>query len=78
MTVKTPEQIAELVDALKWALPLAERAIDDHRMERLRCGHNDITGTYKNGQTWVGIYQSEVDQIEAVRAILKEQDDVRS
>lgn len=53
-----------LRDALAWALPLAEWAIDDHRLERLRCGHSDIHGTYKNGVTWAGIYQSEVDQIE--------------
>lgn len=60
----------ELLDALRWALPLAERAMDDHRMERIRCGHSDISGTYKNGVTWAGIHQSEVDQIEAARAAI--------
>ena len=63
-------RVAKLEEALRWALPLAERAVDDHRMERMRCGHNDITGTYKNGVTWVGIHQSEVDQIEFAREVL--------
>lgn len=58
--------------ALRWALPLAERSVDDHRLERVRCGHSDIHGTYKNGVTWAGIYQSEVDQIEEARQTLKE------
>lgn len=62
--VKALEGVTE---ALKWALPLAERAVDDHRMERIRCGHSDIVGTYSNGQSWVGIHQSEVDQIEKAR-----------
>ena len=61
-----------LREALKWALPLAERAQDDHRMERIRCGHTDIVGQYKNGVSYVGIYQSEVDQIEEARAALSE------
>lgn len=62
--------LGEARDALTWALPLAERAVDDHRMVRIECGHSNITGTYKNGQTWVGIHQSEVDQIEAARTTL--------
>lgn len=54
----------DLLKALDWALPLAKIAIEDHRMGRLKAGHNDITGTYKNGDTWVGIYQSEIGEIE--------------
>lgn len=72
-----PEKLAaalrgrdRVVEALRWALPLAERAMDDHRLERIRCGHSDIHGTYKNGVTWSGIWQAEVDQIEAARAAL--------
>lgn len=60
-----------LREALKWALPLAERAVDNHRLERLRYGHDDISGTYRDGQTWEGIYQDEVDQIETARDALK-------
>lgn len=62
----------ELLKALQWALPLARLAMEAHRMDRLRCGHNDIVGKYKSGQTWAGIYQSEVDEIEfACDAITK-------
>ena len=61
----------EVVDVLAWATPLAELATESHRLERVRCGHNDIRGTYKNGQTWVGIYQSEVDQIEQAREVCR-------
>lgn len=61
----------ELLDALQWALPLARLAMDSHRMERIKCGHTDITGTYSNGETWVGIYQSEVDEIEFAQNTIK-------
>ncbi len=60
----------ELVKALEWALPLAKIAMDAHRMERIKCGHMDISGTYKNGKSWVGIWQSEVDQIEFAEEVL--------
>lgn len=61
-----------LLKALQWALPLARMAMEAHRMDRLRCGHNDIVGKYKSGQAWAGIYQSEVDEIEfACAAITK-------
>ena len=53
----------DLLEALAWALPLAKIAMEDHRMGRLRAGH-DMTGTYKSGETWVGIYQDEIDKIE--------------
>lgn len=60
----------ELLEALQWALPLAKIAMDTHRMERIKCGHVDINGTYKNGETWVGIYQKEVDEIESAQAAI--------
>lgn len=60
----------ELLEALQWALPLAKIAMDTHRMERIKCGHMDINGTYKNGETWVGIYQKEVDEIESAQAAI--------
>lgn len=63
-------EIARLREALRWALPLAEQAMEDHRLMRWQCGHKDIVGTYKNGTAYVGIYQSEVDQIEQARAAL--------
>ena len=59
----------EATDVLAWAVPLAELAIERHRTERVLHGRNDIYGTYKNGETWIGIYQSEVDQIEQARAM---------
>lgn len=57
-------QSPDLLKALEWALPLAKLAMEAHRMDRLKCGHNDIVGKYKSGQTWAGIYQSEIDEIE--------------
>lgn len=60
-----------LVAALKWALPLAEIAMEDHRSHRCQAGHGGtIQGTYSNGVTWAGIYQGEVDEIELARATL--------
>jgi len=63
-------EVVRLREALKWALPLAEIATEDNRIKRMLAGYNDITGAYKNGRTWVGIYQSEVDEIENARALL--------
>lgn len=60
----------ELLDALQWALPMAILAMEQHRMERVKNGHVDISGTYKNGESWVGIYQDEVDKIEFARAAI--------
>lgn len=65
-------EIEKLRAALKWAQPLAEIAIEAHRAERIRCGHTDITGSYRSGVRWVGIYQSEVDSIENARDALTE------
>lgn len=48
--------------ALKLAFPLAEIAMEDHRLKRLSHGHSDI-GTIK-----VGLWDSEVDDMEAARA----------
>ena len=60
----------ELLEALQWALPLAKIAMSQHQLERCQNGHTDITGTYKNGVTWAGIYQEEVDQIEKADAAI--------
>jgi hypothetical protein len=68
--IAPPPDVSLLVEALKWALPLAVTAMETHRLGRVQAGHTDITGTYKNGVTWVGIYQDEVDAIERARTAL--------
>ncbi|UVX30615.1 hypothetical protein S13b_00038 [Klebsiella phage VLCpiS13b] len=60
----------ELLEALQWAFPMAIIAMEQHRMERVKNGHIDISGTYKNGESWVGIYQDEIDKIEFARAAI--------
>lgn len=60
----------DLLESLQWALPLAEVAIESHRLERVRCGHTDITGIRKDGVTWAGIYQDEIDSIEKARTAI--------
>lgn len=44
--------------ALGWALPLACLALEDHRVERLRCGHNDIG---RDRGTDLGLWDDEVN-----------------
>lgn len=61
---------SELLEALQWALPMAILAMEQHRMERVKNEHTDISGTYGNGESWVGIYQDEVDKIEFARAAI--------
>ena len=61
----------ELLEALQWALPLAKIAMSSCQLERVKCGHSDITGTYKDGVTWAGIYQDEVDSIEHAESAIK-------
>lgn len=60
----------DLLEALQWALPLAKIAMTSCQQERVKYGHHDIQGTYKNGVTWIGIYQDEVDKIEAAEAAI--------
>lgn len=60
----------ELYETLKWAVPLALVAMEDHRLERIKCGITDIKGTYSNGVTVLGISQDEVDQIEYANKLL--------
>ncbi len=56
----------ELTEALGWALPLAEIAIEDCRQTRLRCGHSDIgAGTEK-----VGLWPFEVGSMNNARNVL--------
>lgn len=61
----------DLLEALQWALPLAKIAMSSCQLERVKCGHSDITGTYKDGVTWAGIYQDEVDSIEHAESAIK-------
>lgn len=60
----------ELYETLKWAVPLALVAMEDHRIRRIQGGNMDIQGTYQNGVTMVGLYQDEVDQIEYANKLL--------
>lgn len=59
--------VAAIYDPLSWAQRLAEIAMEDHRVNRVKFGHSNIIGTYRSGTTYVGISQAEVDQIEASR-----------
>lgn len=68
---KLMAQSKDLLEALHWALPMAIKAMEDHRILRIQCGHTDITGTYRDGKTWVGIYQQEVDKIEKAQDTLR-------
>ena len=59
--------------ALAYVLPLAALALEAHRMERIRCGHNDITAAKKiaNGHTDPGPNYPWATYIAQVNAILK-------
>lgn len=61
-------RVAVLVDALTWAVPLAERALEEHRVERLRFGHNDIGA----GTDHLGLWDNEAASRTAARAALKD------
>lgn len=65
-------KIADILDALRGALPLAERTLEDHRLERLRCGHSDIGGTDAEGRIVIGLWQTEIDQRDKARAALRQ------
>ena len=67
---KVNDAAPELLEALQWALPLAKIAMSSCQLERVKCGHSDITGTYKDGVTWAGIYQDEVDSIESAESAI--------
>lgn len=54
--------------ALKWALPLAELAQEDHRIKRLQAGHNDIG----REQGHIGLWPEEVASRNQARAALGE------
>lgn len=55
--------LREALEWLEWARPKAVSAMEDHRCLRVKSGH-DMKGTYRSGTTYVGLYQSEVDEIE--------------
>lgn len=77
--VRPPDEVAAnarliaaapaLLEALAWALPLAETALNAHRHERIRCGHQDIRGNNKSGEI-IGLHQNEIDDAEHARAAL--------
>lgn len=49
--------VLALREALRWAMPLAKIALEDHRQMRLRAGH-------KVGTKQLGLHDSEVDEME--------------
>jgi hypothetical protein len=59
------DEVEELRSALKWALPLIGRGLENCRQERLRCGHHDIGA----GTDHFGLWPFEVAQWERVRAL---------
>lgn len=63
-------RIEKLEAALRWALPLAESALESVRQERNRAGHTDIVSV-RRGIRIAGLWQDEVDQAEAARAALE-------
>lgn len=56
----------DLVGALKWALPLAEVALEDARQRRLQAGHTDIGA----GTERLGLWPDEQARNAAARAAL--------
>lgn len=60
------ETIAELRAALKWALPLAEQALEQCRQLRNRAGHTDI----RAGDI-VGLWPEEIAERDKARSALK-------
>ena len=69
--MKMEEEVnKDLLEALQWALPLAEVAMESHRLDRIKYGHTDISGVRKDGVSYVGIYQDEIDSIEKARAAI--------
>lgn len=56
----------ELLEALKWALPLAEMALEDHRQARIQAGHSDIGA----GSPHLGLWESEAKARDGARAAI--------
>lgn len=64
------ERAEAMADALSWALPLAGIALEDHRIVRIKAGHQDIVAQRANGEQVVGLWQREIDEQEHARAAL--------
>lgn len=57
---------AEMLESLRWAVPLAEMAMEDYRLLRLKNGHDDIgAGTDK-----IGLWPKEQAQIKQAKAAI--------
>lgn len=68
-----PALVASLTaarEALRWALPLAEQALEDHRQRRLMGGHTNMRGKNARGAVIVGLTQQEIDAADNARAAL--------
>lgn len=61
----------QMLDSLVWSLQLAEVALEDCRINRIRCGHLDIVSKYKDGRVCIGLYQDEVDKLESAKEVLR-------
>lgn len=70
LIVRSVNAVPELMKALAWALPLADLALEQCRMDRCKAGHSDITFKKHDGVMWVGLYQSEWDDRENANAAL--------
>lgn len=55
----------EMLDALRWALPLAEMALEQCRLQRVQAGHTDI-----QAGDIIGLWPDEVASRDAARAAI--------
>lgn len=63
-------EIEQLRDALRWAMPLVELALEDCRQTRLRLGHDDIGA----GTDHIGLWPLEVAARDRARALVQKPD----
>jgi len=57
----------DLLKSLQEALPLVKVAFETCRVERIRCGHQDIRGINQDGQVIIGLWQEEIDQLDNIQ-----------
>jgi hypothetical protein len=63
-------EVEELRNALRWAMPLVELALEDCRQMRLRLGHDDIGA----GTDHIGLWPFEVAARDRARALVQKPD----
>lgn len=69
-------RVKVLEEALRWATPLAALALETHRCERLRCGHQDIQAKKADGSLVLGLWQDEYDAWQRAESALTPSDQV--